>query len=134
MEEKQNKSEHMNQIKAKSHSAEMQIQSSRPFNICETLYANDSDAKLLTKMEDCRHPDLNTIHHSQMAELLQTNSHPFIVIDCRFDYEYQGGHIKGAMNVNKPEQIEDLFFKNKTNIETLMKQNTIMIFHCEFSQ
>ena len=33
-----------------------------------------------------------------------------IVVDCRFDYEYQGGHIKGAINVNSKDAMEEVFF------------------------
>jgi len=29
-----------------------------------------------------------------------------LIIDCRFDYEYNGGHIEGAINLNTPEQME----------------------------
>lgn len=29
------------------------------------------------------------------------------VIDCRFDYEYEGGHIKGAVNINTTNEIEE---------------------------
>lgn len=25
-----------------------------------------------------------------------------LVIDCRFDYEFRGGHIKSAVNINSP--------------------------------
>ena len=24
----------------------------------------------------------------------------YVIIDCRFDYEYLGGHIPGAININ----------------------------------
>lgn len=46
------------------------------------------------------------------------------IIDCRYTYEYIGGHIKGAININ--------------NTETLLKEiekykNKILIFYCEFS-
>lgn len=37
----------------------------------------------------------------------------FLIIDCRYDYEYQGGHIQGAINVDSPETLEHIFFKNK---------------------
>ena len=34
-------------------------------------------------------------------------------IDCRYEYEFNGGHIKGAFNINDPKVIQILFFKHK---------------------
>lgn len=50
-----------------------------------------------------------------------------MVVDCRFEYEYEGGHISGAVNVNSTESLEKLFF-HKPRTEKLL-----IIFHCEFS-
>lgn len=32
-------------------------------------------------------------------------------IDCRYDYDYEGGHIKESININDPEIISTLLFK-----------------------
>jgi len=56
----------------------------------------------------------------------------YLVIDCRFDYEYQGGHINNAINITDPEVMKDFFLKDRATIERLMQ--TVVIFHCEFSQ
>ena len=48
------------------------------------------------------------------------------VIDCRYPYEYEGGHIPSAINVNSPDVIEKLLLAEP-------KQNTLIVFHCEFS-
>jgi rhodanese-related sulfurtransferase len=85
-------------------------------------------------MEDCRNPDLNTISHDTMAQLISNSTLPFTVIDCRFDYEFEGGHIKGALNLNSPIKVEEYFFKLKDQIQTMMQQRAIVVFHCEFSQ
>ncbi|ORY07875.1 Rhodanese-like protein [Basidiobolus meristosporus CBS 931.73] len=50
------------------------------------------------------------------------------VVDCRFPYEYEGGHIEGALNLNTKEDLEKHFF---VNIPTSTR--TIVIFHCEYS-
>ena len=55
-----------------------------------------------------------------------------MIVDCRFDYEYQGGHIKTAININDPAQMKEFFLKDRETIERLM--STVIIFHCEFSQ
>eukprot|EP00079_Xenopus_tropicalis_P017020 XP_004916490.1 PREDICTED: M-phase inducer phosphatase 1-like [Xenopus tropicalis] len=51
------------------------------------------------------------------------------IVDCRYPYEYAGGHIKGAYNLYKEEHISDTFLKNATH----PKSTTLLIFHCEFS-
>lgn len=33
-----------------------------------------------------------------------------LLIDCRYDYEFKGGHIKGALNLSSKQQLEDFFF------------------------
>ena len=34
----------------------------------------------------------------------------FLFIDCRYQYEVDGGHIKGSFNINDPAVINKLFF------------------------
>ena len=75
------------------------------------------------------------------------------VIDCRFPYEYQGGHIQSALNINTMAQLDELFFPNSIDGSTepkdalsttsesssllpsapLKPKRTIIVFHCEFS-
>lgn len=50
-----------------------------------------------------------------------------IIVDCRFNYEYQGGHVDGAININTTEALEKEFFTEPRT------GNTLVIFHCEFS-
>jgi len=50
-----------------------------------------------------------------------------IIIDCRFEYEYEGGHIDGAVNYNDKDLLARHLF------ETPMEGKTILIFHCEYS-
>ncbi|WUR02461.1 M-phase inducer phosphatase 2 (CDC25A) [Vairimorpha necatrix] len=46
----------------------------------------------------------------------------YTIVDCRFPYEYEGGHIKNAINVNNTKKVKGLF-----------KNPKILIFHCEYS-
>jgi len=32
----------------------------------------------------------------------------FVIMDCRFDYEFEGGHIQGAINMS-PQKLFDYF-------------------------
>lgn len=49
------------------------------------------------------------------------------VVDCRFEYEFKGGHICNALNVSSREELEKEFIHNDR------KMGTLLIFHCEFS-
>lgn len=62
----------------------------------------------------------------------------FHVIDCRFDYEYAGGHVPGAVNINTTASVEDLLLgpslmKPKPSVSGDGQKKTVLIFHCEFS-
>ncbi|EQL00916.1 rhodanese-like domain-containing protein [Ophiocordyceps sinensis CO18] len=50
-----------------------------------------------------------------------------VVIDCRFEYEYDGGHIQGAVNHNDKELLASQL------LQTPMAGKTLLIFHCEYS-
>jgi len=59
----------------------------------------------------------------------QYNAHydKIMVVDCRFEYEYDGGHIEQAVNYNDKERLaKDLFDQNPP-------PKTLLIFHCEYS-
>ena len=57
-----------------------------------------------------------------------------IVIDCRFDYEYSAGHIKGAININDQNVLVQTFVHDRERLRRLMRSRTILVFHCEFSE
>ncbi len=50
------------------------------------------------------------------------------VVDCRFEYEYNGGHIEGALNYNDKDLLADELFEASASPE-----KTLMVFHCEYS-
>ncbi|KAK9471986.1 Rhodanese-like domain-containing protein [Dipodascopsis tothii] len=50
-----------------------------------------------------------------------------IIIDCRFEYEYLGGHITGSVNMNSTNQLDDLFLNRQPD------EKLLLIFHCEYS-
>lgn len=84
-----------------------------------------------------RHKDLRSISSATMRQLMLGEFDDFIksykIIDCRFPYEYEGGHIAGAINLYTQEQIlEELV--NKIQVEAGDDEKRhILIFHCEFS-
>ncbi|KMU72695.1 M-phase inducer phosphatase 3 [Coccidioides immitis RMSCC 3703] len=50
-----------------------------------------------------------------------------MIIDCRFEYEYEGGHINGAVNYTDKEHLAAELFDQEP------KPSTALIFHCEYS-
>jgi M-phase inducer tyrosine phosphatase len=50
-----------------------------------------------------------------------------VVIDCRFEYEYNGGHIEGALNFCDKEKLAERLFQAPSS------DNTLLILHCEYS-
>jgi M-phase inducer tyrosine phosphatase len=50
-----------------------------------------------------------------------------MVIDCRFEYEYEGGHIIDAWNFCDKEKMAEKLFDGS------ISPNTLLIFHCEYS-
>jgi hypothetical protein len=64
------------------------------------------------------------------------------IIDCRFAFEYEGGHISGAINLNKDEDIERFLFDDVIRSGELPVpcqsgqpglRPPVLVFHCEFS-
>lgn len=53
-----------------------------------------------------------------------------LVVDCRYPYEFAGGHIPGAVNVNTPERIEQILFEAGSQF---VGKQVAIVFHCEFS-
>ena len=57
-----------------------------------------------------------------------------IIIDCRFDYEFNHGRIKGAININNQALLERTFLHDIEKLRQHMTSRTILVFHCEFSE
>uniref|UniRef100_A0A3P8WIL2 M-phase inducer phosphatase n=1 Tax=Cynoglossus semilaevis TaxID=244447 RepID=A0A3P8WIL2_CYNSE len=55
-----------------------------------------------------------------------------IIIDCRYPYEFEGGHIRGALNLHEEEQVEDFLLKTPI-VPFCSEKRIVIIFHCEFS-
>jgi M-phase inducer tyrosine phosphatase len=57
----------------------------------------------------------------------------YIIFDCRFAYEYEGGHIRQAVNVNTHEDLLQLLFPNGMANAQQSCIRRALVFHCEFS-
>ena len=67
---------------------------------------------------------------NQLADAIRNplaHSRLIVIVDARFSYEFQGGKIRGAINVNSFEGITKLYKK-------YLGRDVSFIFHCEFSR
>nr|DBA29540.1 TPA: hypothetical protein GDO54_009762 [Pyxicephalus adspersus] len=55
-----------------------------------------------------------------------------VIVDCRYPYEFEGGHIKGAVNLPLEHDVEEFLLKTPI-IPSSDDKRVIIIFHCEFS-
>ena len=66
-------------------------------------------------------PDISTISCERLVNMITSNSE-FLLVDARYDYEFQGGHIKNAVNAATPE-----------NLIPVLKAGVPIIIYCEYS-
>ncbi|TPX43081.1 hypothetical protein SeMB42_g02738 [Synchytrium endobioticum] len=72
------------------------------------------------------------ISPATLVDLLEGRYHQqvdyFHVVDCRFPYEFDGGHIIGAVNISTPIDMAKAFFH-----PPCIDKKVVIVFHCEFS-
>ncbi|THH04561.1 hypothetical protein EW146_g10145, partial [Bondarzewia mesenterica] len=107
--------------------------------------ANFGDNEAYGKVLPChrvREDGLMRINCQTLDDLLdgafEAQITSFKVIDCRFEYEYNGGHIPGAVNVNTTAGLEEYLLganamKPVPSSSGDGPQKSILVFHCEFS-
>ncbi|KAI5606819.1 M-phase inducer phosphatase 2, partial [Silurus asotus] len=122
-----------------------QVQRSKSFNHAEIEKLLDTDPGNVigdfTKPPalptvDGKHQDLKYITpeimcaamNGQFSDVLER----LFIIDCRYPYEYEGGHIKGALNLHQEDQVEEYFFKQPI-LSKSPEKRVLLVFHCEFS-
>lgn len=100
-----------------------------------TATYNGQEHLLLTKLKTftVAHDLLPRIDEHEMYKIVsgQYNSEfdDYIVIDCRFPYEFDGGHIVNAINISSKTDLEMHFIKRRP----LKPKKRLLIFHCEYS-
>jgi len=61
-----------------------------------------------------------------------------IIFDCRYDYEHNGGHIIGAINLfGDPDTVKQIMIDTLLSgdeIYSAGNKDVLIVFHCEFSQ
>lgn len=87
-----------------------------------------------------RHRDLKSISHETMAKLLRGDYSATVgsyrIVDCRYPYEFEGGHIAGAENLFTQEEILKALVHPLNGAAAVVPEGpkrNIVVFHCEFS-
>eukprot|EP01083_Nonionella_stella_P053667 141862_1 len=57
----------------------------------------------------------------------------FYIIDCRYFYEFQGGHLHGATNLCLKEELSEFFNAHRARIGQ-SQTRIAFVFHCEYSK
>lgn len=110
------------------------------------LIGDRSSYHILPCTTSIKHNDLNVITPDTLISVLNgeydSQIDKMVIIDSRYPYEYEGGHIANAQNVYTKESIIEMFL-DKTNKNSLLQYATqnkendnrrvLVIFHCEFS-
>ncbi|XP_025415347.1 M-phase inducer phosphatase-like [Sipha flava] len=106
------------------------------------LIGDFSQSFILPLLSFGRHADLRSISPDTLALLLEgiydDCVDSYLIIDCRYPYEYEGGHIKGAINIYTKEQLLQDYTDNKLGTKSSKsditnRKRNVLIFHCEFS-
>lgn len=123
---------------------------------CENLIGDGSRTYILPSFPCQKKPELRSISPETLVDVLSgvynSQIEETILIDSRYPYEYDGGHIVQALNIFTKERLYDEMFikrvhkkriSNKSAIKTNLvkdasssielKKRPIIIIHCEFS-
>ncbi|CAF1113200.1 unnamed protein product [Rotaria sp. Silwood1] len=115
---------------------EEQIKASVELGSNRDLIGDRTRSYLLPRCKSRKHPDLACISPETMVDVLQnvyaSEIESLHIIDCRYPYEYDGGHIQSAKNLYTRSQIYNEYFHKPLELKDSWKRN-IFIFHCEFS-
>jgi hypothetical protein len=110
------------------------------------LIGDRSRNHLLPFKRSIKHQDLFCIVPETLVSILDgkydEDIDKLIIIDSRYPYEYDGGHIASARNIFTKEKLLDELFvhkienNNENSIDCAYKpsnKRVVIIFHCEFS-
>ncbi|QLG72199.1 hypothetical protein HG535_0C05530 [Zygotorulaspora mrakii] len=114
-------------------SSEQQLSGSAPLPTLKTHHPRLSVSNIpFYQDERVTSDQFPRITAATLQKIVQNQKHKpdfdcYSIIDCRFDYEFKGGHIANAINISSREELEHEFIQNGRN------SHNLLIFHCEFS-
>lgn len=89
--------------------------------------------KVIKYEEASNNPEVNKVSADTLAAFMRAEPDGYLIVDCRFDYEYDFGHIKGAVNMFDCDKTATKFLNDRAFMLDLMRSNKAIVFHCEFS-
>lgn len=97
------------------------------------LIGDGSQPYALPTLDNVKSDRFKRIDGSTLVKLIngefKDTIESFTIVDCRYPYEYHGGHIVNSLNIHTEMDLVSLFLDDK---DTDQKRR-IIIFHCEFS-
>jgi len=103
-----------------------------------TLRGDGQPCALHALADGASHAELRCITPTTMVEVMDGkhtgaggNLDHFVIVDCRYPFEFNGGHIEGAVNLWTQPLLEQFLLERQES--TRDGPRTALIFHCEFS-
>ncbi|XP_014297645.1 M-phase inducer phosphatase isoform X1 [Microplitis demolitor] len=100
----------------------------------------DFSKTCILPLAEGHHEDLKSITAETLSRLIRGEFSDTVssykIVDCRYPYEYEAGHIEGALNLFTKDLIEEYLMTPITEvpeIEPDTNKRRIIVFHCEFS-
>jgi rhodanese-related sulfurtransferase len=120
----------------KTDSCEMKVKSALNRCVNEDNLSGDMTQACSLPCVSGKHCDVKYITSDTMCRLLneeyENEIEDYTIIDCRYPYEYEGGHIEGGINLYETKDITCEFLSNIKHLHNPEKRH-VLIFHCEFS-
>lgn len=110
-------------------------------SVTDTDLIGDFSKPCILPLAMGHHTDLKTITSDTLAALLRgeftDRINSYTIIDCRYPYEYEAGHIEGALNIYNMDLIQQIMLDRLIDTVPRIQKDTdkrnILVFHCEFS-
>ncbi|KRZ55004.1 M-phase inducer phosphatase 1-B [Trichinella nativa] len=91
---------------------------------------------LLPYFKSSKVPDVQSVTADDLVNLINKRAElimQFDIIDCRYPFEYDGGHIRGAVNIFEKQQLVNYLFVDE-DLPSVVNKKKVLVFYCEFSQ
>lgn len=135
-------------METESETAEVPSDSEMHAYIKSAIHRSTTDADLtgdfskpcILPLAAGHHEDLKSISVDTLAALIRGDFNDkinsFKIVDCRYPYEFDAGHIQNALNLYSKDLIEEILLDPLTStpeIQPDTNKRNILVFHCEFS-
>ncbi|XP_015116340.1 M-phase inducer phosphatase isoform X2 [Diachasma alloeum] len=131
---------HMLQRSHSETEAHAHIKSAVHRSTTDSDLTGDFSKTCILPLAEGHHEDLKSISAETLSALMRgefgESVGSFKIVDCRYPYEYEAGHIEGALNLYTKELIEEYLMNPLTQtpeIQPDSNKRNIIVFHCEFS-